>query len=469
MADWYVSPTGGSPSTGRNWGEAFQTLAAAIAAAAAGDRFIVDTTYAFSGGTTTFTFPGTVSAPNQVLSAVNTGLPFVAADLARGASLVSTGDLIIGGWAYFYGFSVACGSSSSSLNFLRIADGTSTQPMQQRWEDCDFSCLTSNANGRIDCRVDGAQQGQVELINPRLLFSATGQGLFVNADVRIEGGGRLGTTGSTPTGTGNGVFSRNQAKKIDISGFDFSGWANTVNMVKGPGNCGFMRLRNCRMPSGWAGQPFATSGALTALTFAGNAEPSGYRDEAWNCDDGDTNYSVIVHDKYGDLVSETSIVKTGGASDGTTPISWRATSHNGSNANQVAPVFPLSCFRLPEIASEFIDTPGVQKTLTIDIAHEGASDLNDDEVWVEVQYLGQLGSPQQSLPSTTVSDRKATPATDAAAQESSSATWSDGSPTFRKQKLVVSFTPSARGVAIATVCLAKSGTTIYVDPVAQLT
>lgn len=181
--------------------------------------------------------------------------------------------------------------------------------------------------------------------------------------------------------------------------------------------------------------------------------------EAYNCDSADTNYRLWVEDYCGSIKDETTLVKTGGASDGDTPLSWKMAS--SANAE-----YPLHILRSPEIFSERITSVGGSKTITVDILRDSATNLKDDEIWLEVQYLGTSGFPLSLF----ADDAKADVLATAADQAASSATWTTtGMTNPNKQKLEVTFTPQEKGVAIVTVCMAKASATVYVDPVAQVT
>jgi hypothetical protein len=118
------------------------------------------------------------------------------------------------------------------------------------------------------------------------------------------------------------------------------------------------------------------------------------------------------------------------------------------------------------------DTTGVAKTVTVEFVHDtnvaagqGAGTsfaFRDDEIWLEVEYLGASGSPLGTI----IRDVKATPLTTAADQTSSSVGWTTtGMTTPVKQKLVsASFTPQQKGYIQCRVYVAKASKTIYVDP-----
>jgi len=172
-----------------------------------------------------------------------------------------------------------------------------------------------------------------------------------------------------------------------------------------------------------------------------------------NCDSGDTNYRLWVEDYCGSIKDETTIVRTGGASDGTTPISWKM------EASSVAQ-FPLNILRSPEI-TVWNETTGSAKTLTIEIVHDSVTALDDDEVFIEVQYLGTSGFPLVTDVDDAVANVLATPA----AQTASTETWTTtGITNVNKQKLAVTVTPQEKGFFSVTVCLALASKIIYACP-----
>ena len=97
----------------------------------------------------------------------------------------------------------------------------------------------------------------------------------------------------------------------------------------------------------------------------------------------------------------------------------------------------------------------------MEVLYDSATNLKDDEIWVEVRYL----SASASTLGATASDSKATPLTTAADQTTSGSTWTTtGLSTPNKQKLGATFTPQQKGYVYARVHLAKASTTVYVDP-----
>jgi len=164
------------------------------------------------------------------------------------------------------------------------------------------------------------------------------------------------------------------------------------------------------------------------------------------------NYTVHRHRYSGLLVEETTIIRTGGASDGTTPIAWKITTT--ANCSYSLP------FECPPIAI-WNDTTGSSVTATIEGVWGGGAVPNDDDIWIDVEYLGDASSSQGSF----VNDGKADLIIAAAGQASSAETWGGSTTKF---KLAVSFTPQQRGWIYARVKCGKASTTFYVDPLCVL-
>lgn len=176
----------------------------------------------------------------------------------------------------------------------------------------------------------------------------------------------------------------------------------------------------------------------------------------YNCDAGDTNYRLWVEDSSGSTKSETVVVRTGGANDGTTPLSWKM----ATNANAE---YPGMVSHAPEIVV-WNEITGSAITVTVEVITDNVT-LTDGEAWIEVQYLGTSGVPLGVF----ITDAKADVLATAANQTSSSEAWTTtGLSTPIKQKLSVTFTPQEKGFIHIIPCLAKASTTMYVCPKATV-
>lgn len=172
----------------------------------------------------------------------------------------------------------------------------------------------------------------------------------------------------------------------------------------------------------------------------------------FNCDSGDTNYRYRKATQFGTIQDETGIVRTGGASDGTTTIAYKMV----TNANAEHPMLTLDS---PEIV-RWNDTTGSAITLTVHGLWDSATNIKDNEIWLDVMYLGTSGAPLGSF----VNDGISVVAT-AADQAASTETWTTtGMANPNKFKMAVTFTPQEKGFVHATVRMAKASATVYIDP-----
>jgi hypothetical protein len=101
----------------------------------------------------------------------------------------------------------------------------------------------------------------------------------------------------------------------------------------------------------------------------------------------------------------------------------------------------------------------------VEILTDSVTALNNDDIWMELEYLPNSSDTQGSL----VNDSKSNILAANAAQPTSTATWTTtGITNVMKQKLQITFTPGQKGAVRARVFLAKASTTVYVDPVVSI-
>ena len=436
----YVRSTDGSDAdNGSTWALANATAAGAVTDAAAGDRIFFSQVHSEStAGAVTLNWPGTAASPNQLICGNDAAEPPTA--VATGAVIATSGgnNIQLNGSLYAYGLTLSAGTST---NFAMVSLAQSDSNAITL-EDCTLTLGNSNTSSRINLgSTGGSFESTVELINCTFKFGSTSQGIQIgNTDARIRGGSISGAGSAITTFIASATIN---GKSFVVEGFDFSSAATGLNLIAGSSSGqGRHIFRNCKMPASWSGGIFASAPSIP-----------GVRGEMWNCSATDTNYSMWVEDYAGSIKHETTIVRTGGASDGDTAISWKM----ASTANAEYPQIPL---RSPEI---FVPntTTGASKTLTVEIAQDGTTTaLNDDEVWLEVEYLGTSGFSLALF----ADDAKADVLATATAQANSSETWSGLSGTNKKQSISVTLTPQEEGVYIVRVCLAKASTTVYVCP-----
>lgn len=435
MANLYVRSTDGSNAdNGSTWALAKATIAGASAIDAAGDVVYVSQAHAESGASASHAFAGTNANPVRVIAGNDAAEPPTAVSTA--ATLTFTGTTFSWqGAVYTYGLSFISSSGSSFAWAFNDTNG-----FKQTFHNCNFRLDGAGSGSSIGFGTASlGAANDTEFIGCGFRFAATGQRITVIRTMTITGGAWL-SGGTSPTGIFS-IAGGFRPSNLLVESYDFSALSSTVNLVQVINEGGARAtFRNIKLPASWSGNLVA-SGQMTVGSIV----------ELINGDSTDTNYRRWRETYEGSVRSETTIVRTGGANDGTTGLSWRM----ASSANVAYPNDALTSFEL----SRWNDTTGSAITVTVEIVTDNVT-LTDAECWLEVQYLGTSGSPLGVIARDVKADVLAT----AANQASSAATWTTtGLTTPVTQALAVTFTPQKKGYLTATVKLAKPSTTVYVD------
>ena len=387
-------------------------------------------------------FPGTRTNPNNIICVNDTGDPSTPTSLATTAKVQTTGASAITLNAstfalYYNGIQFQAGDSTNNGSINVVGTSRSYTVLE--------NCLLELRGSSVSAIVGSTGQtgGAAILINTPVKFANASQGIQFNGNHSLTWKNTpSGVQGTAPTT----LFPSNasETSRTRIHGVDLSTVTGNLISNTNVNHQGTFVLSNCKLGAG-VSIPTGTNAGL------GNNVIS-----LINCDSGATNTRLYHNEARGTIEQETTIVRTGGASDGTTPLAWKMV----SLATLPRFSFPLASF--PIVA--WNDTTGSAKTLTVEIVNDGTT-LTDAEVWVEVEYPGTSGFPISSFVDDAAADILATPAN----QTSSSETWTTtGLSSPVKQKLSVSFTPQLKGPVSAVVYLARPSKTIYVDPVATI-
>lgn len=456
MSVFYLRSADGSDAdNGSTWALAKATLRTATTGALAVATGAGDTIYVADGHSETDSAAeinlvalGTASGPTRIIAVDDTGDP------APPTSLIASGNyaviatsgtraLTLAGNGYYYGIDFQCALTSSSATYLTL--GRSSEVFSLTLDSCKLTMASSHTGCRTylgNGASTGSDNSACWLRDTVFEFASTSQRIGLNAGSVTMIGCSIDATGSIPS-----VLLEPQAAithNVTIRNCDLS--AITGALVYVANACtGTITFSQCKLGAGVA----VINGTIPG--------PGGLKVVLHNCDSGDTNYRMEQYTYQGSIKTETSKVRSGGASDGTTTISWNMTTLT-SGPSFTAPLEspPLSIWN---------DTTGTAKTVTVEIAQDNAAAaLNDDDIWLEVEYLGTSGYPLAVI----ASDRKSTILATAAAQTASSVTWNTMT-TPTRQKLEVSFTPREKGYLQARVMLAKPSVTVYVDPLLVVT
>jgi len=427
-----------------NWTAPHARLATANVFAAGGDVIFVSHQHAETQATANPLLGGGIgsaSSPITVICVSDAGsVPPISADLRTTATVSTTGVSTItlgsNGFGYVYGISFLAGDGSNNAS---IIFGGST-PFWWKYEQCTFKL--NNTGGSSDFRFgnpgSSGDDYKLEFVGVTFQFGANatqqmnikhGRVSWLGGSVVV--GATLPTTLFVPSGQASLMA------VVEIRGVDLSAFSNTLVAVNADTPT-MVIFSNCKLHTS------------VSLVTAGKQGQGGTEVTLVNCDSGDTNYRYQKEVYQGTITSETVIVRTGGATDGTTPVSRKMVSSAG--AKQYS---PLEMDASP-IWNEVV---GSAKTVTVEIITDNIT-LKDNEAWVEVEYLGTSGFPLSLFVNDGVDVLAA-----GANQETSTVDWTTtGLTTPVKQKLSVTITPQEKGAFKVKVMLAKASTTMYVDP-----
>lgn len=436
MASYYVYSGAAGAGTGADWANAYTTLSLAVAGKAAGDIFYIAHDHGQSvAASLTITSPGTPALLCQYLSVNRAGsVPPVSADLRTTSAITTTGASPINMRGSFYAegivFNIGTGASAAVSQFGE------TGPHTQIYKNCSPKQVTTHATTRLEL---GADLGNLIVFdNTAVTFGGISQTIRPACNF-IWKNTASALLGSVPTNlfgfnTSSGVV---DGFKALLMGVDLSamGSGKTIVPATANGSGASFTFVDCKIDA--------------AVTLAGNpTSPGGVEIDFIRTAGSGINYSQARYRYQGTLTEETTIVRTGGASDGTTPLAWKIVTT--ANAHWFAP------FECPPIAI-WNDTTGSAVTATVEGIWGGGAVPNDDEIWCEVEYLGNASFPIASF----VNDSKADVLAAAAGQSAGSGTWGGSTTKF---KLNVTFTPQMKGWIFLRVKAAKASSTFYIDP-----
>jgi hypothetical protein len=431
MTNRFVRSAATGAANGTSWTDAYTTLTTAIAASSAGDTFFVADDHAETQASAlTLSFKGTPAVPDKVLCVDHTIASPSTGDLKTGASATTTGafNINVNGSFFCYGITFNAGTGTGGQ--LLILSGISNNV--QIYQSCAFNLVVTGA-GALIITANGVAS-KVKWINCSTSFGIANQsvsprgGFFEWVDTASPiTGATIPTSLLIPAGSAS----------FKLEGVDFSA-VTSGKAILSLTNSGYISvIKECKLGAGTI-----TSGTPGSYPF---------RFDVIRCDSANTNYRNESYQYMGTGTTETTIVRSGGATDGTTAFSKKIVTN--ANANWTVP------YEIPPI-SIWSDAVGLSKTVTV----EGIASAvpNNDEVWMDVEYLGSATSPIASRSTTTKANILAT----GAANTTSSSTW--GGALSGNFKMVVTITPQQKGPITIYIKIGKPSATIYIDPLITL-
>jgi hypothetical protein len=378
MANWFVNSVSGVGGTGNgsSWANAYLTLVAAFAGTgiAAGDTFFVGDNHAEStAAAITLNSPGTLAAPCYVISVDHTVASPGPGNVLGGAHVTTTGAFgmniqTVAGSTYFNGITFNSGTGASAGASI-IMNGTAITG-DLVFENCTLAIISTNLGATVQSNASNGGF-RVFFYNTKIQFSNLQQGLtLIGTNFTWRGGSIAGTITSQIIGT-------NSARSLIavFEGVDFS-LTNTTFTPALPTCSGVFIVKDCFLNP--------------ALTFANPSQP-GYEVFVQRSDSAGTNWQQQKWAYAGSQVVEGTVVRTGGASDGSKPISWKLTTT--ANVQWVHPY---------EAIQTTIWNASLSGSVTVSLEGISPTTLpNNDEIWMDVECLGSASSPLGSVTNTT--------------------------------------------------------------------
>ncbi len=380
----------------------------------------------------TLTSPGTAASPCIISCVDHAGtVPPVSADLRTTGLIATSGAnaLTIGtGHASWYGLTFSAGSAANiaSLNL----GGSSA--LAHFFKSCTFKLNNSSTSSAINVGGSANISQVIVWDNCTVNFGAAGQSMGPQQGRFIWRNSGTPIAGTTPTALFN---MSNRAGTISLEGLDLSALAsgNTIVGSNLVASHQFL-IKDCKLGAS----------VTVAATPAG---PGGPDTILIRSDSSGTNYRSERYSYLATQTVETTIVRTGGASDGTTSLAWKIVTTANSKWIMPFEVLPITIWN--DSTSSL--------TLTVYGIWGGGAVPNNDDIWMDVVYLGASGSPLGSFATTTKADNLAS----GSALTSDSSTWGGSTTAF---KMSATFTPGMKGPITIYVRAAKASTTFYIDP-----
>jgi len=374
---------------------------------AAGNTVYVGDNHAESQTTTINIAPAAATnLVNRILCHNHSGsYPPASTDLMTGASISTTAAANINfspspGLTYVYGLAFLVGVGGSNNAFINLSPINAFY----RFDNCLFKLATTFTNPQIS--LGSNNSGAVLWNNCSVYFGNIAQYIDVESTNFVwQNTGQVLASGSLVPSTA-GLLNNAAAARLSsvvLEALDLSQLTGPIFSTGALAHFGNWVVKDCKLNA---------SASFPTPFF------SGLTSQLVRCDSSGTAYKSARYTYEGTETTETSITRVGGASDPTGQAQSRKIVTT-ANSQWLRP------FKAEPYAI-WNPTTGANVTVTVyGTINAGALPFNDD-IWLEVEYLGASGSPLGTIVTTT----KASVLAANAAVASDGSTWNGTSPSY---------------------------------------
>lgn len=322
--------------------------------------------------------PGGLSAQNYIESVKrdsSSHIPPQGSDYLAGATVSTTGSNNINiatggsGLANTRGISFTAGSGTGSASISIGSGGGSQQTLR------NFTLTLGGSGGGS---ISGQNSNLTRFIDGAIVFTSAAHSIGNLSRTKWRNVS-FALTGVVPTWL-FGSFGYNTAS-LDFEACDFSAFGAGKTLFYPQVASAVATFKDCICG---AGVTKATAGTYPVEAIFVRTAATGIA------------YTEEKYDPFGSQVDETVIVHTGGASDGTTAKSRNITTGGASTWNVPFEALPIAIWNA---------ATGAAKTVTLEGIYNGAAVPTNDQVWIDVEYLGSSASPKGSYASGTKATR----------------------------------------------------------------
>lgn len=376
----------------------------------------------------TLTLPSTNPLPAKLISfdhLVGSAPPTAA---TAGATVGVTGNvgIAIVGWGEVNGFTINGGSSAGTSAQITLGSASGNAMLVK---NCSL-VLRNGSTTTINIGGPGAAASAYVIFdNVAVTFgSAAGQAICPAGNFWWRGGSVAWTTQPTSLFS---VTAVGRPFDVLLEGVDFSNVTNAL-LSANLTSAGYFLVKDCKL------------NASTSLMSAAPGLGPGIGADVIRSDSGDTIDNAARKRYAGDLTTERTIVRSGGA-----PVSWKIV----TSANSTWPL-PFEC---PPIQIWNDITSG---TITITLYGCVTGAPNKDDIWFDVEGFGTASFP---LGTFATSGKSTFIGATVACDVDSTSSWG-GSPPANLFSMAATFSPVKAGPVSIYLKAAKAGTTFYIDP-----